>query len=163
MSGSFVEVNPAELLGILPEILLLLWSMVVLAFDLVTGRTLKRRTLGLTAAIGMLVILVVAILARPAESQIILGGMIRNDLYTYVFRLIFIAAGALTCLVTIDFRSFRIGSEYYAIIIFTTIAMSLMAGSNDLIMLFLATESASLSLYLLAGFYRGISSAPRPA
>jgi NADH-quinone oxidoreductase subunit N len=155
MSGAFVEVNLGEFLGILPEILLLLWSMVVLALDLVSGRALKRRTLGVTAAIGMLVILVVAILARPAESQTILGGMIRNDLFTYVFRLIFIAAGALTCLVTIDFRSFRIGSEYYAIIIFTTIAMSLMAGANDMIMLFLATESASLSLYLLAGFYRG--------
>ncbi|MFC1464712.1 MAG: NADH-quinone oxidoreductase subunit N [Candidatus Brachytrichaceae bacterium NZ_4S206] len=155
MAGSFVEFNPAEFLGILPEILLLLWSMVVLALDLVSGRSLKRRTLGVTAAIGMIVILVVAIVSRPAEPQTILGGMIRNDLYTFVFRIIFIAAGALTCLVSIDFRSMRVGSEYYAIIIFTTIAMSLMAGANDLIMLFLATESSSLSLYLLAGFYRG--------
>jgi NADH-quinone oxidoreductase subunit N len=155
MAGSFVEFNPAEFLGILPEILLLLWSMVVLALDLVSGRALKRRTLGVTASIGMIVILVMAIIARPAESQTILGGMIRNDLYTFVFRLIFIAAGALTCLVSIDFRSMRIGSEYYAIIIFTTISMSLMAGANDLIMLFLATEASSLSLYLLAGFYRG--------
>ncbi len=155
MAGSFVEFNPAEFFGILPEILLLLWSMVILALDLVSGRALKRRTLGVTAAVGMIIILVVAIIARPAESQTILGGMIRNDLYTFVFRVIFIVAGALTCLVSIDFRSMRIGSEYYAIIIFATIAMSLMAGANDLIMLFLATEASSLSLYLLAGFYRG--------
>lgn len=155
MAGSFVEINLAEFLGILPEILLLAWSMVLLALDLVTNRVLPRRTLGVTAAGGLIAILIVAVVMRPSEAQTILGGMIRNDLYTFAFRLIFIAAAALTCLVSIDFRSMRIGSDYYAIIIFSAIAMSLMAGANDLIMLFLATEAASLSLYLLAGFYRG--------
>lgn len=151
----FIESNPAEFLGILPEILLLIWALVVLAVDLISNRGIKRRTLGVLAALGMIGILVVAAVTRPAEGQTILGGMIRNDPYTFVFRVIFIAAGALTCLVSIDFRSMRIGGEYFAIIIFSTIAMSLMAGSNDIVMLYLATETSSLSLYLLAGFYRG--------
>jgi NADH-quinone oxidoreductase subunit N len=155
MGATFVESNPAEFLGILPEILMMVWGMIVLAVDLVSKRGMKRRMLGLLSAGGLIVILVVAILTRPAEPTPILGSMIRNDLFTFVFRVIFILGAALTCLVSIDFRQMRLGGEYYAIVIFSAIGMSFMAGANDLIMLYVATETASFSLYLLAGFMRG--------
>jgi NADH-quinone oxidoreductase subunit N len=153
--GSVNQGNAAEWLGILPEILLMVWGMVVLAVDLIGGRKVSRRALGITSALGMVVILVIATIARPAEPQNVLGSMIRNDAFTLVFRVIFIVAGALTCLVSIDFRPLRAGGEYFSIVIFATLAMCLMAGANDLIMLYLATETASFSLYLLAGFMRG--------
>lgn len=152
--GSVNQGNAAEWLGILPEILLMVWGMAVLAIDLIGGRRATRRALGVTSAIGMIVILIVAFITRPLEPQTVLGGMIRNDMFTFVFRVIFIVAGALTCLVSIDFRPLRAGGEYFSIIIFATLAMCLMAGANDLIMLYLATETASFSLYMLAGFMR---------
>src|SRR5262245_9630833 len=106
MGGSFGSVslgNPAEFLGILPVILLLIWGMVVEAVDLIGGRKVTRRALGITSALGLVGILIVAVLTRPVDPQVILGGMIRNDLFTFVFSVIFIVAGALTCLITIDF------------------------------------------------------------
>lgn len=155
MAGSFVQPNPAEFLGILPEILLVIWSIVIVGIDLAAGRKMPRRALGMLAGIGMLVILAVAVIARPAEGQIILGGMIRNDVFTYVFRIIFIAAGALTMFIATDFRPLRPNGEFFGILILSVLAMCLMAGSNDLIMLYLATEMASFSLYLMAAFMRG--------
>jgi len=45
--------------------------------------------------------------------------------------------------------------EYYALLITATIGFSLMAASTDLIMVYVALETASISSYLLAGFYSG--------
>jgi len=154
MAGYFINSNPAEFLGILPEILMLIWAVVILGVDLISQRGIKRRTLGLLAAGGLVVILVVAVLTRPADPANILGVM-RNDLYTFAFRVVFMTGAALTCLVSIDFRQLRLGGEYYAIIIFAALSMTLMAAASDIIMLYVATETVSYALYLLAGFMRG--------
>ena len=44
--------------------------------------------------------------------------------------------------------------EYYALILFATIGMMLMAAGTDLLVIFLALELMSLSLYVLAGTFR---------
>ncbi len=153
--GGFTEVNIAEFLGILPEILVLLWATVLLALDLFVPGGVHRRTMSLLSAGGLLVIALIAVLMRPAEPQVILGGMIRNDLFLTVFRLIFLVGAALTCLVSADFRPVRAGSEYNVLVMFAAAAMSLMVGADNILMLYLATESASFTLYLLAGIQRG--------
>ena len=48
-----------------------------------------------------------------------------------------------------------IRDRYYALLITATIGFSLMAASTDLIMVYVALETASISSYLLAGFYTG--------
>ena len=165
---AFIELNPSQFLAVVPEIGLALWAIVILAVDMFSGRRVHRRTLGILAAAGMLGVLVLALLVSvppvtlPQEAtsdpnldpRSVLGGMIRHDLYAFVFRLIFIISGALTCLVSIDYRPARAGGEYYALLILATMAMGLMAASNDLMMLYLATEASSFALYLLAGFMR---------
>jgi NADH-quinone oxidoreductase subunit N len=142
--------------AVLPEILMVVWATVVLVADLMTGGGIKRRTLGFLAAGGMLFILAVTALTLPLTSaQPMLGGMVRNDGWTWAFRIIFILGAALTCVAGIDFRATKAGGEFFALTIFAAMGMSLMAASSDLIMLFLATETASIALYLLAGFARG--------
>jgi len=44
--------------------------------------------------------------------------------------------------------------EFHAIVIVATMGMSLMSAAADLIMVFLALETTSISLYVLAGFLR---------
>ena len=44
--------------------------------------------------------------------------------------------------------------EYYALLLFSTLGMMVMAGSLDLITIFLGLETLSISLYILAGFLR---------
>jgi NADH-quinone oxidoreductase subunit N len=150
------QFNPSELLAVAPEIGLTIWAFFILALDSMQLPQLNRRVLGLLSAIGMLCVLVLAaVLAPPAEkSATVLGGMVRNDLYAYLFDGIFIVAGALTCLAAIDFKPVRAGGEFYALIILATMSMCLMASADDIIVLYLATETSSMSLYLLAGFMR---------
>ena len=153
------QFNPSELVAVAPEIGLTIWAFFILSLDFLKLPQLNRRVLGVVSAVGMLVVLLVsAALAPPADkSTLMLGGMVRNDLFAYVFDAIFIIAGALTCLASIDFRPVRAGGEFYALIILSTMAMCLMASANDIIILYLATETSSLSLYLLAGFMRDTS------
>ena len=150
------QFNPSELLAVAPEIGLTIWAFLILSLDVLKLPQINRRVLGMLSAIGMLVIMVLAtVLAAPEDkSAIVLGGMIRHDTYAYVFDAIFIVAGALTCLIAIDFKPLRAGSEFFALVILATMGMCLMASSNDIILLFLATETSSMALYLLAGFMR---------
>jgi NADH-quinone oxidoreductase subunit N len=145
----------AQFGAILPEILLVLWGGIVLAADLIAGGGIKRRTLGWLAGIGMLFIVAVTWFLRPDEDAgSVLGGMIRADVWTWAFRLLFISGGALTCIASADFKAAKASGEYYALVIFASMAMGMMAASTNIIMLYLATETSSIALYLLAGFMR---------
>src|SRR5207248_9106870 len=51
----------------------------------------------------------------------------------------------------------RTGSEsgeYYALVLFSTAGMMLMASAGDLVVVFLSLELMSLSLYVLAGLFK---------
>jgi NADH-quinone oxidoreductase subunit N len=80
------------------------------------------------------------------------GGMMRSDLITLVFRVMFLSALILTCLLSMDVERLQ-KVEYYALLITATIGFSLMAASTDLIMAYVAFETASISSYALAGFF----------
>jgi NADH-quinone oxidoreductase subunit N len=141
------------LLAILPEIGLLVLAGLVLVIDL-TWRGPARRRMGWVTAIGLVVVAVLAVLfSRPtADGALIFGGMLRHDGLSFVFRLIFLAAAALTALFMNDHEPEGQQGEFYAIMLFATLGMNLMASSADLIMLYLAIETTSLPLYIMAGF-----------
>lgn len=150
------QFNLSELVAVAPEIGLTFWAFLILSLDFLKLPQLNRRVLGILSALGMLAVLILSAGLAPGvdKSASMLGGMVRNDLYAYVFDGIFIVAGALTCLAVIDFKPVRAGGEFYALIILAVMSMCLMASAADIIILFLAMETSSLSLYLLAGFMR---------
>lgn len=147
------------LVAILPEIILLLLGVFVILADVFTSDEHKRR-LGLIATFGLVGTLVVVILQTHALGQLggtaqpVLGGMLRVDAMAQLFRIMFITAAALTALMSIDFKPLKQGGEFYGLVIFATLGMGLMASANDIIMLYVALETTSISLYLLAGYLR---------
>lgn len=154
------EITPSWVLALVPEIGLILLLIAVLVYD----RTLKpteRRRVGLLTAWGAFAVLIATLVvwfvlnepnanATLAES-LIWGGTIRHDLVTLVFRVMFLAALVVTALISLDVRHLQKG-EYYTLLITATIGFSLMAASTDLIMVYVALETASISSYILAGF-----------
>ena len=150
------QFNLSELLAVAPEIGLTFWAFLILSLDFLKLPQLNRRVLGVLSALGMLAVLLISVGLAPSvdKSASVLGGMVRNDLFAYVFDGIFIVAGALTCLAVIDFKPVRAGGEFYALLILAVMSMCLMASAADIIILFLAMETSSLALYLLAGFMR---------
>lgn len=140
------------LLAVLPEILLVILAFVVMAFDLFLAQAGKR-LLGRLTVIGFLIILVVSF-AVPSNTESVLGGMVRADLMTQLFRAMFLVAGVLVSLISLDDKAVRQGGEYYSLLTLSVMGMSLMAAAHDLIMLYMALETTSITLYLLAGYLR---------
>ncbi len=145
--------QPAMLLAILPEIGLVLLGALVLTLDLVWKGPI-RHSLGWVTAAGLAVIAVLAVIfARPGTSpELIFGGMLRLDGLAFVFRLIFLIGAALTALFMVDQEPEGEQGEFYILMLVATLGMNLMAASANLIMLYLAIETTSLPLYVMAGF-----------
>ncbi len=147
-------------LAIVPEILLVFLLCGVITYDRVlrTGGK-SRRPVGLMAAWGFVAVLIVVagmkllfdVPGDASASETIWGGMIRHDGVTLIFRVMFLIAAILTSLISIDIPELRNG-EFYALLITSTIGFSLMAASGNLVMLFVALETASISLYILGGY-----------
>ncbi len=152
--------TPSWGLALVPEIGLIILILAVLVYD----RGLKgaeRRRVGLLTAWGAFVILLVTLglwlfLDEPnanatVQQSLLWGDMMRHDLVTLVFRVMFLVALMVTSLISLDVKRLQRG-EYYILLISATIGFSLMAASTDLIMVYVALETASISSYILAGF-----------
>ena len=149
-----------EFLAILPEISLVILLIAVLGYDRLL-KPAERRRVGLLAAWGSVVILLLTVglwvffnepdPSRSLVDSLLWGGMIRNDLVTLVFRVMFLITVAVVSLISLDVPALQRG-EYFALLLSATVGFSFMAAGADMIMLFLAIETASISLYILAGF-----------
>jgi len=81
-------------------------------------------------------------------------GAFATDNLTMIARLTFIGAAFLTTLLALDYRPSGNPGEFYALILFATAGMSLMAAASELIMAYISLELSSISLYILAGYFR---------
>jgi len=115
-----------------------------------SGRGAWIALLTLAAAAG-------AVLRAGDARRALFGGMFVHDGFTLFFTLLFCAIGALAVLLSWDFvkRTRMNHAEYYALLLFATLGMVVMAASNDLITIFLGLELMSIALYVLVGFRRG--------
>lgn len=150
---TFNPFDSRTLLIILPEIILVLLAGLIMTLDVVWPES-RKRALGLLAAGGLGLAGLAALLFVRPDDGLVFGGMLRNDMLAYVFRLLFIFSGAIVALISVDSPGVARKGDYYAIMLGAVIGMNLMAASADLIMLYLAIETTSIALYLLAGFLR---------
>ncbi|NOY14284.1 MAG: NADH-quinone oxidoreductase subunit N [Deltaproteobacteria bacterium] len=85
------------------------------------------------------------------------AGSVVLDNFATFFSMICLIAAALTILMSDDYlkrEGYPVG-EYYPLILFTTAGAMWMASGTDLMTIFLGLEVLSVSLYILAGFFRG--------
>lgn len=138
--------------SILPETLLLILAVIVLTLE-PFWKEERRRNLGWVTAAGTLVILVVSLLlGRPGGPVTTLGGTVRFDWLGFFFQMLFVFGAGITALFLMDHEKVGHRGEAYVLMLASTIGMSLMASAADLIMLYLAIETTSIPLYVLAGF-----------
>jgi NADH-quinone oxidoreductase subunit N len=141
--------------AILPEIGLIVLALIVLAYDL-GWRNESKRGLGWLAAGGIAVVFILtAVFSRPSDESLqVWGGMLRHDWLSFSFTLLFLFGAGVTCLFAMEMKSLGQHGEFYLLLLVSTIGMILMASAANLIMLFLAIETTSIPLYILAGFYK---------
>ncbi|NMC14859.1 MAG: NADH-quinone oxidoreductase subunit N [Chloroflexi bacterium] len=152
ISGTF---NPSMILSILPEISILVLGFLVLFFDLFLSKE-HHDKLGWITAGGLGVIIIGCLLViRPNESVLqtfAFGGMIRYDWMGFTFKMLFLFSAAITAMFAMGMEKIGKRGEFYLLMLASTIGMCLMASAADLIMLYLAIETTSIPLYILAGF-----------
>lgn len=138
--------------SILPEILITILGMILLIVEPFWKEDQRRNSGWLTAG-GLFIIIIVSLLfGQPGEPVAVLGGMIRFDWLGFFFKLLFMFAAAVTALLLMDHEKAGHRGEAYLLLLASLLGMNLMAVSADLIMLYLSIETASIPLYVLAGF-----------
>lgn len=148
-----MSLNASMFLPILPEILLLVLAILILFLELVLPRE-QHRNLGWVTAAGSLIIMLASLAAWPrGEAQLMWGGMLRYDWLSFVFKMIFIFGVGITALFAMDYKELGQRGEFYVLMIASSIGMTFMASAADLVMLYLAIETTSIPLYILAGFF----------
>jgi NADH-quinone oxidoreductase subunit N len=141
-------------LPILPEILVLVLAGIVLLSDLIWLKERKRWLGWMTVGgLGLIILLSLAISTPGTGSRLIFGGMLRDDWLAFMFKMMFLGGAAITAMFAMDIEDLQRG-EFYVLLLSSTLGMTLMAASGDLVMLFLAIETTSIPLYILAGFFR---------
>ena len=139
-------------LAILPETLILVLGVLILIVE-PFWKEEKRRNVGWLTAGGLLVAMLVSLLvARPGEPEMVFGGMLRFDWLGFFFKMLFMFAAAATALLLMDHEKAGHRGEAYLMLLASVLGMDLMASSADLVMLYLAIETTSIPLYVLAGF-----------
>jgi len=147
--------SPAVMVSaLLPVLIVLAAAAVVLVLDVLPPRDTKSH-LGGVALVGIIAALLSIVVRWGAETRAF-RDMVLLDGYAMFFDLIICYAAALVVMLSMDYLG-RTGSEsgeYYALVLFSTAGMMLMASAGDLVVVFLSLELMSLSLYVLAGLFK---------
>jgi NADH-quinone oxidoreductase subunit N len=145
---------PVALGPLAPMLVVAGTGMLVLLLDLVPPRESKTH-LGTLALAGLCAALFASIL-RWGTGERAFRDMIVLDQHAVFFDIVIAYASALVILLSMDYlrRSGAESGEYYALVLFSTSGMLLLASAGDLIVVFLGIELMSLSLYVLTGLYR---------
>jgi NADH-quinone oxidoreductase subunit N len=153
-----VPIRPPDLVlaPILPELVLAGVAMLILLVD-AARPSRGGRAMAVVAFLGILGAAAVVLRqwqVPAADDLTVLGGMVAVDRFALFFRLVILGCAALGILLGAHYleRTGEGRGEYYALLLFATAGMTLLASAADLIVVFLALEILSLSLYVLAGF-----------
>src|SRR5437899_63069 len=148
-------VFPPVLLGpLMPTLVVLTAAAIVLVLDLVP-RSFPRELPAMVALAGMIGALL-ATLMRWSSPGRAFRDMVVLDNFALFFNVVICYAGALVVLLSMDYlrRTGTESGEYCALVLFSTAGMMLLAAAGDLIVVFLALELMSRSLYVLAGLFK---------
>ncbi len=147
----------AQMPLLLPYLLLAGGGLLVMLVDAFV-KSLRKEHLSM---LSLLVLLGVAVANFADVSAVsdrgLLGGMLVRDAFSWFFNMLLVAVGLLTVTFASGLydRDGRYRAEFYPLVLFSTLGMMLLAASTDLMSLFLALETMSLSVYVLVAGNRG--------
>ena len=90
-------------------------------------------------------------------------GMVVLDPLTRLVKLAILALSLITAVFAASSNVREHFAEYLALILFSTIGMMLLAGTEDLLMIFIALEMISIPLYILTGYLKKSSASAEAA
>ncbi len=145
-----MEINT---LVLLPEIVLSVTGILLMVAASVLGVG-DQRKLAWPALAALLAGALVVLLQWGQSPRLGFFGLVFQDNFALFAKLLLLLATASVVVISrhyLEQHGINFG-EYFALLLFATVGMCLMAASADLIMTFLGIEVLSISTYVLAGF-----------
>ncbi|HEV8615689.1 MAG TPA: NADH-quinone oxidoreductase subunit N [Methylomirabilota bacterium] len=148
-----IAAPPVAIMALLPVLVILGTAALVLLLDLLPGES--KEHLGGVALAGIVGALLASLWQWGSPVRAFRDMVLLDD-YALFFDVVICYAAALIVLLSLDYlrREGVESGEYYALVLFATAGMMLLASAGDLIVVFLALELMSLSLYILAGLFK---------
>ena len=151
-----------DLYLISPELILAVGGIITLVVGLMTCRGTRLAKPGFispeTVSIAVLAVVaavsIMLVYAVPSNGISQFGKMMAVDGFAIFFKIIAAISTIIVILMSMDyFKSIEIHrGEYYSLLIFAVLAISMLAASTDLVMIYLSIEFLSITSYILAGF-----------
>jgi NADH-quinone oxidoreductase subunit N len=140
-----------------PEIALTIAGLVALTLDLVlrgrSGLAARLQSATIVACLG--IIATVCVLGHSPAQASLPDSMFVVTPLTQVVQGALLVLAFFTILLAREARFTPHIGEYVALILFATVAMMFLVATRNLLLIFVALEFLSLSLYILAGFDKG--------
>ncbi len=139
---------------IIPELILICIGLMLILLDLIVKR---KEVVAFVGVVGTFLALYVTFKVYALTGpQSTFAGMFVIDGYSNFFKLIFYINVILTICISLKYMVIEKTSfgEYYALLLFATSGMMIMASALDLIVLYLGLELMALSTYVLVGIMR---------
>src|SRR5215471_4848296 len=159
-------VTTADYIRILPELVLTAFGIAIMLIDPLLKPGASRKNLGWLSFAGTLAAIAatfcqIAWLARdPLFAEPGWFGMVQVDSFSIFFHILIPAISAVSILASMEYLDTQKigGAEYYGLILFGTVGMTLMSSAVELVLIFIALEISSISTYILAGYRRRTAS-----
>ena len=138
---------------ILPELTLSIFGILVMALDPLVDEEKNPRTLGFIGFLGTIAALASTWYVAKSPG-LAFSNTIRIDSFSIFFDFLVIAIAAVVILSSFEYMAVEKihAGEYYALILFGTVGMSLMCSAVELVLIFIGLEMSSIATYILAGF-----------
>lgn len=148
-----ISFTTTDLSAIGPEL-----TLTVTAIALLVLISFSRRSVRWVPYLALAGTLIALFLNFQTWGQLQYGfnRMVVADNFALFFKFVFLLTTVMTVLISIRYlrKEGVEHGEYYILVMMAAAGMMLMAGAADLIIIFLGLETFSLSIYVLAGFFR---------
>ena len=137
-----------------PEVILTIGALMVLATDLGLRRTAANRARMLAGAVLTTIACLAAgtwVIAAKASGSFY-GGMLVLDSLTRLIKPMLLLMTVFTALISVDTHFTDHVGEFFALLLLATIGMMFLVSTENVLMIFIALELLSLSLYILTAF-----------
>ena len=140
---------------LIPEFLVTGLAFLILTADLFM-RSNRKHLLAYLAVLGLIGILAFSFVFLWNRDDSLYEGVILIDGYSLFFKGFFLILGMVVILSSVEFvkRNLDHPGEYYGILVFTIVAMMLMAMSGELLTAYISLELLSFGLYVLVSYDR---------
>lgn len=143
-----------NIFAILPAVILSVFGIAVMVLEPFVGEQ-KKSSLAWLALAGTVAAMFSLVPMAAQRGQWYSNLWIVDD-YDIFLSFVFLLVAAITILTSVDYlgRERMNHPEFYALLLFATAGMVMMAASNELVMIFLGLEILSIATYVMAGFRR---------